>query len=550
MTQDVTQARTARVPFAALHRYADLFRAYCTDYPSLSEFFSGDFRNSQSIEDAAARAAAFSRDRETLTSVLKRQNEHWGARERTLDNISRLLDPLAVAVVTGQQVGLLTGPLYTILKTITAVQVARQLEAETGRPFIPIFWLEGEDHDVAEATSITIPTDEGPVQFSYEPPTASGGLNAGPVGRLRLDDRFAAFLGEVENALQPSEFRDGVMRAVTDSYETGETLLCGFARYMRKLFPDEGLVFMSPDDAELKQLLTPLFKRELEDHAGSFGALKQATERLASRYASQISPRPGNLFLLHEQGRVKLEPENGSFHLRGLDQHVEGREAVEMLNHQPSRFSPNVALRPLAQDTLLPTAVYVAGPGEIAYFAQLKGLYEWAGIPMPVIYPRASATFVEKRIKRVLDRYELDLERISGDINDVIRDVVLAALEVDLEGAFSETEHTVASAFDALRPLVERIDGSLSKSVDATRAGIVKQIESLKERTVRSGKRQQDQIREAIQRAGHHLFPGGHLQERTVSPLYVMTKYGPDLPVRWISELSTDTTGHQIVEID
>ncbi|HEX9659626.1 MAG TPA: bacillithiol biosynthesis cysteine-adding enzyme BshC [Rhodothermales bacterium] len=550
MTQDDTQARIAKVPFAALDRYADLFRTYCTDYPSLSDFFSGDFRDSQSIEDAAARAAAFSRDRETLVSVLKRQNEHWGARERSLHNISRLLDPQAVAVVTGQQVGLLTGPLYTILKTITAVQVARQLEAETGRPFIPVFWLEGEDHDVAEATSITIPTDEGPVQFSYDPPKASGGLNAGPVGRLRLDDRFTAFLGEVENALQPSEFRDGIMKAVTDSYETGETLLCGFARYMRKLFPDEGLVFISPDDAELKHLLSPLFRRELEDHAGSNGALKQATERLDSKYASQINPRPGNLFLLHEKGRVKLEPENGSFHLRGLDQHVELHEAVDMLNDEPSRFSPNVALRPLAQDTLLPTAVYVAGPGEIAYFAQLKGLYEWAGIPMPVIYPRASATFVEKRIRRVLDRYELDLERISGDINEVIRDVVLTAFEVDLDGAFSETEHSVASAFDGLKPLVERIDASLSKSVDATRAGIVKQIENLKERTVRSGKRQQDQIREAIQRAGHHLFPDGHLQERTVSPLYIMTKYGPELPVRWISELSTDTTGHQIVEID
>ncbi|MGA7305197.1 MAG: bacillithiol biosynthesis BshC, partial [Rhodothermales bacterium] len=154
MTSEVARDPVTRLQFGDLKRFSDIYRAYCNDYPSLSEYFAGDFRQTEALEQAIDRTTSFKRDRQTLVSVLKRQNERWGARESTLHNISRLLDPSAVAVVTGQQVGLLTGPLYTALKTITALQVARELEAKTGKPCIPVFWLEGEDHDVAEATSV------------------------------------------------------------------------------------------------------------------------------------------------------------------------------------------------------------------------------------------------------------------------------------------------------------------------------------------------------------------------------------------------------------
>ncbi|MGA7305036.1 MAG: bacillithiol biosynthesis BshC, partial [Rhodothermales bacterium] len=252
---------------------------------------------------------------------------------------------------------------------------------------------------------------------------------------------------------------------------------------------------------------------------------------------------------LHEEGRVRLDPGEGSFRLRGLDSDLAVAEALDLLEREPGRFSANVALRPLAQDTLLPTAVYVAGPGEVAYFAQLKGLYDWAGIPMPIIYPRASATFVEKRIRRVLDRYDLDVPSLSGDAHEVIRKVVLAGFDVDLDSVFADVEKSLADEMDRLKPLIVDIDASLGKTVEATAAGMIKQIEQLKGRTIRSARRQEDQIGEAIQRAAAHLYPGGNLQERTVSPLYFMTKYGSDLPIRWISELSTDTTDHQVVEI-
>lgn len=549
MIPDVTTQPAARIRFADLERFSRLFQTYCENYPDLAEFFSGDFRDSSDLSRAAERAATHSRDRKTLVAALHRQNAEWGAKEQTSRNIDRLLDPESVAVVTGQQVGLLTGPLYTVLKTITAIQVARELEASTGRPCIPVFWLEGEDHDVAEATSVSIPTDDGPVGHTYTPPGAGDGLNAGPVGRLRLDARFAEFAREVGEALPDTEFREGILKAIADSYEEGKTLVCGFARFLRTLFPDEGLVFLSPDDADLKALVAPLFRRELEDYEGSFASIGDATERIARNYSTQINPKPGNLFFLSDQGRVRLEPENGAYHLRGLDVTHSVDDVLEKLAEDATRFSANVALRPLAQDTLLPTAVYVAGPGEVAYFAQLKGLYEWAGMPMPIIYPRVSATFVEKRIRRVLDKYDVDVTRLSGDVNQVVRDVVLANVEVDVDAAFADAEREIGDAMERLRPLVEKIDASLGKTVEATRAGLVKQIEGLKGRTIRSARRQQDQIAEAIQRASNHLFPAGNLQERMASPLYLMAKYGPDLPLRWISELSSETTEHQVVEI-
>ncbi len=538
-----------RLPFAELPGFPALFQTYCTDYDALAPFFAGDFRQPAARADAARRAADHPRDRATLVEVLLDQNARWGMDAATRAHIEALRRPEAVAVVTGQQVGLLTGPLYTPYKTLTALQLAHRLGQETGRPVVPVFWLEGEDHDFDEVAAVRLLRNNELVTVRYAAPEVPADGNAGPVGRLVLTDAIEEVLDAVEAALPPTDFRDAVMAPVRDAYRPGVTLLDAFARLMRAFFPEAGLVFVSPDDARLKRLAAPLFRREIEDHAGSLARLEAVSARLAERYHAQVLPRATNLFLLDGGRRYAVDAEGAAFRLRGTDR-VFTRDALRArLDADPACFSPNVVLRPLMQDTLLPTAAYVAGPGEVSYFAQFKPLYEWAGLPMPVVYPRASVTLVEPKVKKVLERHPVDLPDLADEPDRLFRRVVLDEAGVDIEAAFREAARHLHTAVNQVKPVAEQVDRSLGKAAEATRATLMKEFDRLKERVIKAEKRHHDTLRDQLHKARVNLFPDGKLQERVLSPLYFMNKYSPALLARLHDDLSLDTTEHQVVEL-
>ena len=166
-----------------------------------------------------------------------------------------------------------------------------------------------------------------------------------------------------------------------------------------------------------------------------------------------------------------------------------------MLDTDPKCFSPNVVLRPMMQDALLPTAAYVGGPGEVAYFAQFKPLYEWAGLPMPIIYPRASVTVAETKVKKVLDKYALDVDDFGEDLDRLFQRVVLQQMDVDVEAMFKQAGAPLHQAINTLKPKIEQIDRTLVRTAEATRAVLVKELEKLKRRVVRAEKQNHDQVR-------------------------------------------------------
>ncbi|WP_456428386.1 bacillithiol biosynthesis cysteine-adding enzyme BshC [Rhodocaloribacter sp.] len=538
-----------RVPLTAMRAFPALFEQYCADYDALAEYYAGDFRSAGARAEAAARAAAHPRDRDALVEVLLDQNARWGLDEATRANIEALRDPEAVAVVTGQQVGLLTGPLYTPYKTITAIQLARRLREETGRPVVPVFWLEGEDHDFDEVAGVRLLHRNEPVEVRYAGHTPPEGGNLGPVGRLVLTERITDVLDAVEERLAPSDFKAGLMAKVRDAYHPGTTLLDAFARLMRAFFPDEGLVFLSPDDRRLKRLTAPLFRREIEDYGTALERFEAVSARLAERFHAQVHVRPTNLFLLEAGRRYAVDAEGDRFRLRGTAHLLTKDALLDRLRRHPECFSANVVLRPLMQDTLLPTAAYVAGPGEVSYFAQFKPMYAWAGLPMPVIYPRASVTLVEPKVKKVLDRHPVDVPDFGEEHDRLFRRVVLDEMEVDIEAAFRASARHLHEAVNTFKPVVEQVDRSLGKAAEAARVALMKEFTRLKERAVKAEKRHHDTLRAQLDKAQANLFPDGKLQERVVSPLYFLNKYSLDLLENLLVTLSLDTTEHQIVEL-
>jgi len=549
MSPATVQETLRRVSFAQLKSFPPLFEQYCTDHLAISDFFAGDFHSLEDLANAAVRAAGHPRDRDTLADILLDQNEKWGASERTRQHIRALRATESVVVVTGQQVGILGGPLYTVLKTITAIQLANRLAEETGRPVVPVFWLEGEDHDFEEVSTVYVLQGNEAVALRYEPGNLPAEGNAGPIGRLKLTEDITRVVNQLEEILQPSDFKDEVIALVRSAYRPGVTLLDAFARLMAGLFPDAGLVFINPGDARLKRLAAPLFRKEVNEYRESAARLHSTSDRLAERFHAQVSTRPPNLFLLSEKGRFGLEADGDRFSVRNTGQTFTREELDRMLDEHPEQFSPNVVLRPIMQDYLLPTAAYVGGPAEVSYFAQFRSVYEWAGVPMPVIYPRASATLIESKVQRVLERYHLTIADFDQDFERLFKQIVVNQMAVDIEGVFGEAIGQMHETMDKLKAAVESVDKTLGGAADASRAMFVKELEKLKGRVVKAEKRSHEDLRAQLEKAYASLFPAGKLQERVLSPLYFLNKYGPNLVSRLEETLSLDTTAHQVVEL-
>lgn len=549
MTVDPLFSRSDAVPFGRMPGFSKLYAAYCEAFDMLAPYFAADYRSSAGLRERADAAAALPRDRDTLATVLLAQNGQWDADEACVSQIERLRRPDAVAVVTGQQVGLLGGPLYTVYKTVTAIRLARRMEAEQGRPVVPVFWLEGEDHDFDEVRAIPLLRGNEPVVVRYGAADSPISGNLGPVGRLGLTDDIERVFAELEEILPATEYRDTVLDLARKAYRPGVTLRDAFARFMRSVFRGTGLVFISPDHPRLKALAAPLFQREIDEFETSAARLDTVSRALEAQFHAQVHARPLNLFLLEDDGRFALEPVGSRFRLRGTERGYTREELHRLLAEEPGRFSPNVVLRPLLQDTLLPTAAYIAGPGEVAYFAQFKPIYEWSGIPMPVIYPRMSASLVEGKVRKVMDRHHVGAAELGEDLEVLFRKVVIDQMDVDMDEAFEEARTHVARAVARMREVASSVDVTLERAADASGAQLLKEIDQFQNRVVKAEKRNQETVRGQLEKAQQNFYPGGKLQERSLSALQLMAKYGPSFPRRLVEDAPQNTAMHWVLDL-
>ncbi len=536
-----------RLPYSDFKSFSRLFTAYAGDFDSVSGYFTGDFRDPRQRGQIAKQVSDQFDHRKELASVLADQNNSYGAGPATLRNIDRLAGAEAVAVVTGQQLGLFTGPMYTLYKALTTVQLARQIEKESGRPTVPVFWLEGEDHDFEEVASVAIQGRDGVQRITYASNDAN--TNPTPVGRIAFDQSIEEAVDQLDELLPGTEFHDAIMKTVQEAYTPGTTFLIAFAKILGLLFEDEGLVFVSGDDPRLKKLAQPLFRKELKEYSKTAALLKETSNKLEKSYHAQVQSSPTNLFLITDTGRHSLVADGNEFRLKGTDISYSQDELLSMVDENPESFSPNVVMRPIVQDSILPTAAYVAGPGEVAYYAQFRSIYEWAGVPMPIIYPRASVSLVEPGIAKVLDRYSLSIPSFEQDQEKIFHAIVVDAMDIDAEAIFERAGQHIHDAVNTVSPAIEAVDASLKKTGEATRTALLKEWGKLKDRVVKAEKRRHDQTHNQLTRTRTSLFPENILQERCISPLYFMSKYGTDLVTRLMSEIELDTTSHQVLSL-
>lgn len=508
-------------------------------------FFSGNFSRAEDLTRIAQRVASHHSDRTALVDALRSQAIAYGLRQSAEPLLQKLAQPNSVAVVTGQQLGLFGGPLYTLYKIISSIQLAERYSQELGIEAVPVFWLEGEDHDFDEIAGSGLLSGDDPIEVRYAPAKTSDGASS--IGRMVITEEIVATLDAFEVQLQPTEFTPDLMQLLRKAYAPGQTMLKAFVTVLNFLLGDGRVLFVSPDDPALKTLSAQLFEKEIRESERSSGILRETSDQLGQDYHVQVQTKPTNLFVQGPSGRVAIDRQGDGYISRDGVPFTQS-ELLNKLQQEPASFSPNVVLRPLMQDTVLPTAAYVAGPGEVAYFAQFKGLYEWAGLEMPVIYPRASATILEKKIEKVLERYELDIPAFEEQFDPLFGRIVKAQMEVDVDEAFKKASSYVHQAVNEIKPIVEGVDRSLAKSTDATRGLMLKEWTKLKDRVLKAERQQQDVLKGQIYRASSNLFPFQIPQERALSPLYFLNKYGLDFGQKLISTLDLDTTSHQVIQ--
>lgn len=537
------------LPWTALHSLPTLAADYATGSGTAASYFTYDRHSTSDLRNAAAVAADRPRDRDVLADVLAEQNRSWGADDAANQaNIEALRDPDTIAVVTGQQVGLFGGPLYTLYKTLTALVWADHLAEQTGHTVVPVFWIEGEDHDFEEIARTHVLTHNEVVSLDYAPTPPP----TGPVGPYLLGEAIEPPLQQLNDALPPSDFKPEVYGALASAYAPEHTLEDAFARLIASWFAGTGLVLLNPDDHRLKQLVRPLIEHDMDHSPEAVDAVHQAGSALVEDgYHMQVQARPTNFFWMEEDGRYAIDAnDDGTFTLRHDGRTWSRADLQKRIEEQPERFSPNVVTRPLVQDQMLPTAAYVAGPGEISYFAQYRAVYEWAGTTMPVIVPRASMTLVEGKVEKVLDKYGLsfaDLEQQNAD--QLFQSVIVDTMDADIDAAFGQTSSRIHQALNDIKPVAESVDRTLGRSVEATRAALANELNDLKQRIVRAEKRQHEEVQAQIEKACVNLMPERSLQERTLNPAYFFNKYSMELLDTLRARIDVSDASHQLVSL-
>lgn len=500
-------------------------------YPS---FLSGDIREEGLLLNeplgelrSLRRLDRFTPDhRQALAAAITEHLVRWDAPAPALESAATLRDPGSYAVVTGQQAGIAGGPLYTLYKAIGAVRAAQELSRlHPEHRFVPVFWIEGDDHDFDEARKIVLLDRSGsPQSLSYDD-GVSAPLHVGD--RPNSEPGVAALVASLREILPPTEFTDQAISLVTGSYRNGERLADGFARALYAIFGETPLVLVDSRNPALKRLAADLFAKEAADPAPLFDAVRERTAVLADAgQPTPISPKQGALFITHEGERRSLVADENGYTIKGTQTHMSRDEAAALAGRSPEIFSPNVALRPIVQDAILPTAIYLGGPSEVAYLRQIRDGYGAFGMEPSAVMPRPFVLLLEPKVRRVLDGGDLSLEELLAEQFDAAAHAVDGALLDEVEEGRERALEGLRRAYAEMESVTKRIDPTLEKTLGAAAAGAAKGVEDLAKRLGSALKKKQQTEIDRLAGARTMLMPGGSLQERVLNPLYFVDKYG------------------------
>jgi bacillithiol biosynthesis cysteine-adding enzyme BshC len=358
------------------------------------------------------------------------------------------------------------------------------------------------------------------------------------------------FLESYANSLRATEFTSALLERLRTWYREGATFKGAFRKVLFELFDKFGLIIFDPQNERIKSQLIPVFRKSLTDHASISPLLVERSAELEESYHAQVKIKPINVFYQSEKGRILIEPdESAGFRLKRKRVKFSEEEILSLLNMYPERFSPNVLLRPICQDFIFPTAVYVAGPSEISYFAQVMPLYSVHDIQPPIIYPRASATLLEPQQNNLIEKYQINLQELFLESEIFQQKAVQKAMGVDIDLLFSNSEGKLSEIFDELTSRISRIDKTTADGGERYRVKMIAALGEYKQKTLSAEKRKHEILFRQFEKLRSSLFPENTLQERKFNHWMYENKYGLSLIDTLYEKLEIELFQHQFISI-
>lgn len=537
------------IPQSRLPKTSALYRDYLDHFERVASFYgAGSPLDPASYRKVAAALDYPAERRSEVVGILTRQNRSYGATDETRSNLERLREPGTMAVVTGQQVGLFSGPAFTLYKALTAVRLAERLR-EQGLPSVPVFWLATEDHDLEEVASTAVLDDDYRLTHLSDP-----GVRPAPqssVGYVRLSSAVTGTLDRLEALLPRGESGGQLLADLREAYSAGTGWGEAFARFLARLFGRWGVILLDALDPELHRLAAPLYAQAVTQAPELNATLRERSQALvAAGYHAQVHVGDDSslLFATEEGNRVALRLGNGGREFR-LDRggRITAAEVLRAVEERPLEFSPNAIFRPVIQDSLLPTVGYVAGPAELTYHAQSGALYPFFGRPQPVVVPRASFTLLDPRSERILGQYGLSVEDVWRQEAELRRKMAAVGFADGWQRRLEESEQEIMRQLEGLQADISAIDPTLRDASERARRRTAYQFERLKGKITRAAFARSEVLARHEQALRTFLLPGGDLQERGLGGVYFLGRGGYDLLARLLPLISMESWDHQCV---
>ena len=485
--------------------FSPLICDYLDQDPKLSEFY-GRFPNIENFKEQIEAKSNFSQEiRKVLSAELAKQYSGDGINlkdsDPTFKNIISLKEPNTYTVTTGHQLNIFTGPLYFVYKIVNAINLARDLRKQyPEQNFVPVYWMATEDHDLEEINYINL--YGGKLQWNTS--------QKGAVGRMNTDG-LELLIEELADHLGPSQNSKELIALFKKAYLQSDNLAAATRVLAHSLFADQGLVIIDGDSPALKSFMRPVFKEDILNHSAG-RKVEQSSKDLSEIYFSQVFPREINLFYLKANSRERIVKKDQLWLVLNTDIAFTQEEVLAELDSHPERFSPNVVLRPLFQEVVLPNLAYIGGGGEIAYWLQLKSMFAHFKVEFPCLVLRNSVLWIEPKWQNRLADTDLKVKDFFKPLHELKAHYLADGMPVD--PSLKEYEDKIEGIFNELEAIANLTEKSMLGAVNAQRQKQLNGLAKLKKKLVRAEKRKHKVDMEKIERIYYALFPNGSLQER------------------------------------
>ena len=540
------------LPFSEIPHQSRLFLEYQSDPLSLKRFYPNAVSSPSEIRSFVPEVLAnYHTDRNALCDALTEINVNAGAGKQALDNIELLRDSKTVAVLTGQQAGFISGPLYTIYKALSAIKMAATLK-EQGISAVSVFWAATEDHDFEEVSQAFFIGKTGEiVKTKYKIDEVSAGK---PVGDVTIDSSIGRSIDELFEQLSETEFSPYLKALLASTYAVENGFGDAFIKTLAAIFAEFGLIFIDPMHRGIKALSSSIYAEAIEKSDEIVEAILERSRQLeADGYHSQVLVEADYfpLFLINDDGKrtaLRKSKDNG-YRVKDDRRDISRADLIKIAQNEPQRLSPGVMLRPVVQDYLLPTLCYFGGAAEIAYFAQNSEAYRILNRPVTPTLHRQSFTIIEAKHRKVLEKFDLTLSRLFDGVEIISLQLAENIMPSDTAGLFANVEEIINTEFNRLDQYVSKIDVTVAENLAKRRRKMIYHIAALRKKTLLAQVRKDEITYRQIENLFTSLLPQGGLQERTLNVFTYLNKFGPNF-IEWLYQsIDLEDKDHRIVDL-